>query len=69
MDAALHFLDVVLGGWNFNISRPFTLSGHTYEVCLNCGKEFPYSLRTMSLTPDRAARQALTSNGCFRGGQ
>lgn len=49
IDAALHFLDVGLGCWHFNISRPFTLSGHTYEVCLDCGREFPYSLRTMSL--------------------
>ena len=24
------------------LSRPFTLSGWTYEVCLNCGKKLAY---------------------------
>lgn len=37
-----------LGCWHRHISRPFTLWGHTYEVCLDCGKEFPYSLEQMS---------------------
>ncbi len=49
-----------LGCWHFNTSRPFTISGHTYEVCLDCGEEFPYSLRTMSFTADTVTRQALT---------
>src|ERR1700746_1051684 len=31
-----------------HISRPFTLWGRTYEVCLDCGKELPYSLQQMS---------------------
>jgi len=46
-------LDVILGCWHFNTSRPFTISGYTYEVCLDCGKKFSYLLRTMSLTADR----------------
>ena len=50
IDAAVRFLDVILGCWHFNTSRPFTISGHTYEVCLDCGKEFSYSIRTMSFT-------------------
>ena len=36
------------GCWHRNISRPFTLWGRTYEVCLDCGKELPYSLEQMS---------------------
>ena len=32
----------VFGCWHRNRSRPFTLSGWTYEVCLNCGKKFAY---------------------------
>jgi hypothetical protein len=60
INTALRFLDAIFGCWHFNTSRPFTISGHTYEVCLDCGKEFPYSLRTMSFTADRIARQALT---------
>ena len=30
-DRALRFLDVIPGCWHFNTSRPFTISGHTYE--------------------------------------
>ena len=37
--AAFEFL---FGCWHRNLSRPFTLSGWTYEVCLNCGKKFAY---------------------------
>jgi hypothetical protein len=36
-------LEFVFGCWHRNVSRPFTLSGWTYEVCLNCGKQFAYS--------------------------
>ena len=32
----------LFGGWHRKLSRPFTLSGRTYEVCLSCGKEFAY---------------------------
>lgn len=35
------------GCWHLHISRPFTLSGSTYEVCLDCGRQFPYSLQFM----------------------
>jgi hypothetical protein len=35
-------LEFVFGCWHRNISRPFTLSGWTYEVCLNCGRKFAY---------------------------
>jgi hypothetical protein len=37
---ALKFL---FGCWHRTLSRPFTLSGRTYEVCLSCGKEFAYA--------------------------
>ena len=36
-------LEYLFGCWHGNLSRPFTLSGWTYEVCLNCGKKFPYN--------------------------
>ena len=32
----------LFGCWHRKLSRPFTLSGRTYEVCLNCGTEFAY---------------------------
>jgi hypothetical protein len=35
-------LDFLFGCWHLNLSRPFTLSGWTYEVCLNCGKKLAY---------------------------
>src|SRR5258708_37081825 len=53
IDAAVRVLDVILGYWHFNTSRPFTISGHTYEVCLDCGKQFSYSLRPISLSDAR----------------
>jgi hypothetical protein len=33
----------LFGCWHRNLSRPFTLSGRTYEVCLSCGQEFAYA--------------------------
>ena len=32
----------LFGCWHRKLSRPFTLAGRTYEVCLSCGKEFAY---------------------------
>ena len=32
----------IFGCWHRNVSRPFTISGRTYEVCLNCGKQLAY---------------------------
>jgi DNA-directed RNA polymerase subunit RPC12/RpoP len=41
--------DLLFGCKHRRLSRPFTLSGKTYEVCLTCGRKFSYSLDTMSL--------------------
>jgi hypothetical protein len=38
----LRVFDLVFGCRHRKLSRPFTLSGWTYEVCLECGKQFPY---------------------------
>jgi hypothetical protein len=35
-------VEFLFGCWHRDLSRPFTLSGWTYEVCLNCGKKFAY---------------------------
>ena len=43
IDRLLMLFDFLFGCWHRNLSRPFTLSGWTYEVCLNCGKQFPYN--------------------------
>jgi hypothetical protein len=37
-----HVFESIFGCWHRKLSRPFTLSGWTYEVCLDCGKQFPY---------------------------
>jgi hypothetical protein len=42
IDRFLMVLDFLFGCWHRNRSRPFTLSGWTYEVCLNCGRKFTY---------------------------
>src|SRR5580700_4107736 len=39
----LQAFEFVFGCWHFKLSRPFTLSGRTYEVCLDCGKQFAYA--------------------------
>jgi hypothetical protein len=38
----LKAFEFVFGYWHFKLSPPFTLSGRTYEVCLDCGKQFAY---------------------------
>lgn len=35
--------EYLFGCWHRKLSRPFTLSGWTYEVCLNCGKKLAYN--------------------------
>jgi hypothetical protein len=36
-------IEWLFGCWHRNVSRPFTISGRTYEVCLDCGKQFAYA--------------------------
>ena len=45
--------DCIFGCRHRNLSRPFTRSGRTYEVCVDCGKQLPYSLETMSLCKEK----------------
>jgi hypothetical protein len=44
-------LDFAFGCRHRKLSRVFTLDGHTYKVCCECGTHFEYSLQTMSLVP------------------
>jgi hypothetical protein len=46
-------LELLFGCWHRNLSRPFTLSGWTYEVCLNCGKEFAYDRAEIGVAQKR----------------
>jgi hypothetical protein len=43
IDKIMMAFELMFGCWHRNLSRPFTLSGWTYEVCLNCGKKFAYT--------------------------
>lgn len=42
IDRFLMVVDFLFGCWHRNRSRPFTLSGWTYEACLNCERKFAY---------------------------
>lgn len=36
------FVDRLLGCWHGDLSRPFTVEGETYRVCLYCGARRPF---------------------------
>ena len=42
-------LDFLFGCQHRNLSRVFTIDGHSYRVCCDCGAKFKYSLDTMSI--------------------
>jgi hypothetical protein len=52
-------LDFAFGCHHSKLSRVFTLEGHSYKVCCDCGARFDYSLRTMSVTPHQRILRAL----------
>lgn len=52
-------LELAFGCHHRNMSRVFTIDGHSYKVCCDCGARFDYSLRTMSVTPHRRLLTAL----------
>ena len=43
IDNILMAFEFLFGCWHRKLSRPFTLSGWTYEVCLVCGRKFAYN--------------------------
>jgi hypothetical protein len=45
--------DFLFGCHHSNLSRVFTIGGHTYIVCCLCGIKFPYSLDSMSISATR----------------
>ncbi len=53
--------EFLFGCHHRDLSRVFTIRARTYKVCMDCGAEFDYSLRTMSLeTSHQPAGQAGT---------
>lgn len=41
-------LEFAFGCHHRKLSRVFTIDGHSYKVCCDCGATFNYSLETMS---------------------
>lgn len=52
-------LEFAFGCHHTKLSRVFTIDGHSYKVCCECGATFDYSLRTMSITHHRRLLAAL----------
>ncbi len=60
MDSVVAILDFVFGCHHRNLSRVFTIHGRTYRVCCECGAEFKYSLRNMSM--ERSSRDSMLTS-------
>ncbi len=43
------FYEMFFGCSHGHLSRPFTLQASSYKVCLDCGRQMPYSLDEMRL--------------------
>jgi hypothetical protein len=41
------FFEIFFGCSHNSLTRPFTLQARSYKVCLDCGRQFPYSLEKM----------------------
>jgi hypothetical protein len=52
-------LDYAFGCHHEHLSRVFTIEGRSYKVCCDCGKDFDYSLRTMSIVRRRTLAPRL----------
>jgi len=51
-------MNFFFGCWHQNTSRAFTVRNETYVVCLDCGRELPYSLEKMAIqnAPGRSSK-------------
>ena len=63
--------ELLFGCWHRDLSRPFTLSGWTHEVCLNCGKSSITIALTLGASSHDgkvlvAARSTSLINSCPR---
>jgi hypothetical protein len=41
------FSEILFGCSHSRLTRPFTINGDTYEVCLDCGRQIYYSAQAM----------------------
>jgi hypothetical protein len=49
-------LESIFGCRHSNLSRPFTIQGHTYKVCMDCSSQVFYSRETMKPLSRRELR-------------
>src|ERR1700682_2981993 len=49
LEALQKIWEFLFGCRHGRLSRPFTISGDTYKVCLSCGRKLTYSLDTRSI--------------------
>lgn len=57
--AIYNFLyELFFGCGHGNLTRPFTLQAYSYKVCLDCGKQFPYSAEQMRPLRSREVARA-----------
>jgi hypothetical protein len=59
-------LELAFGCHHRKLSRVFTIHGHSYKVCCDCGATFNYSLETMSMRHRRRLLSALRRLGAGR---
>jgi hypothetical protein len=55
------FTEILFGCSHMKLTRPFTIKGETYMVCLSCGKQVYYSakeMRPLSMSEVRRMRSA-----------
>jgi hypothetical protein len=52
----------LLFGCHHKLSRVFTIQRRTYQVCLECGREFAYSWELMRSMPSSDAADAYAVN-------
>lgn len=52
-------LEFAFGCHHTKLSRVFTINGHSYKVCCDCGATFNYSLENMSMRRRRKLLAAL----------
>lgn len=58
------FTEILFGCSHMKLTRPFTIKGETYMVCLSCGKQLYYSakeMRPLSMSEVRRMRAAVAA--------
>jgi hypothetical protein len=49
IESLRYVLRRIVSCWHLQMSRPFTLGGHTYRICSKCGLRRDFDLHTWSM--------------------